>query len=96
MKKQNLFSEISGDMPDEIFEEIVTCEQVKIERIVSKGHASPDNFWYDQEKNEWVMVVKGRAVLVFEGEGYIEVVVPVVFVRHAGDLLVVILEKLYF
>ena len=33
----------------------------KIERIVSRGHASPEDFWYDQEENEWVMVVKGTA-----------------------------------
>lgn len=41
-------------------------EGVKIERIVSDGHASPEGFWYDQEQYEWVLLVSGSAVLAFE------------------------------
>lgn len=41
---------------------------VKIERIVSRSHPSPPGFWYDQDQDEWVMVLKGRAVLEFEDE----------------------------
>jgi cupin 2 domain-containing protein len=41
---------------------------VRIERIVSHGHASPDGFWFDQVQQEWVMVLKGAARLRFEGE----------------------------
>ena len=40
----------------------------KIERIVSRGQASPPDFWYDQETDEWVMVLAGRARLEIEGE----------------------------
>ncbi|MEZ6091453.1 MAG: cupin domain-containing protein [Pirellulaceae bacterium] len=29
-------------------------------------HASPEGFWYDQEENEWVVVLKGEAALLFE------------------------------
>ena|GEM_PF-320041 len=36
---------------------------VRIERIVSRGHASPPGFWYDQAEHEWVMVLRGRARL---------------------------------
>ncbi len=36
---------------------------VKIERIASHGQASPEGFWYDQPGDEWVMVVRGEAVL---------------------------------
>lgn len=36
---------------------------VRIERIVSRGHASPPDFWYDQAEHEWVMVLAGRARL---------------------------------
>lgn len=39
---------------------------VRIERIVSRGQCSPPGFWYEQEDNEWVMVVKGEAELRFE------------------------------
>ena len=45
---------------------------VKIERIVSDGHASPEGFWYDQEQNEWVLLVAGSAVLSIEKETGIE------------------------
>jgi cupin 2 domain-containing protein len=41
---------------------------VRIERIVSVGHASPEGFWYDQNEDEWVVVLKGAARLMFEGE----------------------------
>jgi len=50
----------------EVFEDIVRSPTVRIERIVSKGHTSPETGWYDQDENEWVMVVKGRATLEFE------------------------------
>jgi cupin 2 domain-containing protein len=39
---------------------------VRIERIVSRGHSSPETGWYDQEQNEWVVVLRGAASVVFE------------------------------
>jgi cupin 2 domain-containing protein len=43
---------------------------LRIERIVSNGQASPDGFWYDQEQHEWVVILKGTASLKFDsGEG---------------------------
>ncbi|MGH8427200.1 MAG: cupin domain-containing protein [Gammaproteobacteria bacterium] len=39
---------------------------VKIERIVSKGQRSEPGFWYDQEQNEWVVLIRGEAELRFE------------------------------
>jgi cupin 2 domain-containing protein len=39
---------------------------VRIERIVSCGHASPEGFWYDQTQHEWIVVLKGAAKLRFE------------------------------
>lgn len=50
----------------EVFEAIVRSSTVRIERIVSKGHSSPDTGWYDRDENEWVMTIKGRASLEFE------------------------------
>ena len=38
---------------------------MRIERIVSKGHSSPDVGWYDQDENEWVMVISGYGVIEF-------------------------------
>ena len=71
--KETLFKGIPLDLPEEISETICSTECVKIERIVSKGHASPEGFWYDQEKNEFVLVVQGSAGLKIEGEGDIVV-----------------------
>ena len=69
MKKMgSLFDGIPDELPDELFETICSSECVKVERIVSKGHASPEGFWYDQEWNEFVLVVKGSAGLLIEGE----------------------------
>ena len=61
----NIFSEIPDDLSAEIFEDLVESKNVKIERIISKGHSSPDVGWYDQEQNEWVIVLRGQAILSF-------------------------------
>jgi cupin 2 domain-containing protein len=45
---------------------ILAAAQVRIERIISHGHASPEGFWYDQDQHEWVVVLKGAARLQFE------------------------------
>lgn len=66
MKIADLLQHIPRDLPDEMVERLVDAGNVRIERIVSKGHHSPDGFWYDQHENEWVMVVKGEAKLRFE------------------------------
>ena len=51
----------------ESFEPLFEARGVRIERIVSHDHASPEGFWYDQAEDEWVMVAAGEAVLEFEG-----------------------------
>ncbi len=45
---------------------MVRSTSVRIERIISKGHKSPENGWYDQDEHEWVIVLKGEGVLEFE------------------------------
>lgn len=59
----NLFAGIPEDLPDELFSELAAGDGVKIERIVSRGHSSPAQGWYDQSRREWVMVVQGRAII---------------------------------
>ncbi|KZN43791.1 cupin domain-containing protein [Pseudoalteromonas luteoviolacea] len=66
LDKHNLFQAIPANLNDEFFEVIAGNGDVKIERIVSKGHISPDEGWYDQEQHEWVMVLKGAGELTFE------------------------------
>jgi len=66
MAIQNIFSNIPSHLPDELVETLVTSDHVRIERIVSHGHASLDGFWYDQDQPEFVILLKGAARLRFE------------------------------
>lgn len=63
---QNLFASIPRSLETEQFEELAGGQDVRIERIVSRGHTSPAQGWYDQPQHEWVVVLQGRAVLAFE------------------------------
>ncbi len=68
---------------DEFTETLIDSPgSMRIERIVSVGHASPENFWYDQEEDEWVMLLTGSASLRFDGQ-----IEPVVL--HSGDWVVI-------
>lgn len=64
----SLFSNLPDRIDKETFKTIISSESFKMERIVSKGHSSPKDFWYDQDNNEWVMVLKGSAGLRFEND----------------------------
>ena len=63
---KNLLKNIPQKLPDERFETLVTTDNIHIEKIISKGHTSPKEGWYDQDQNEWVLVLKGAARLAFE------------------------------
>jgi cupin 2 domain-containing protein len=63
----NLYADLPASLPDEHLTTILQAPGVRIERIVSTGHHSPDGFWYDQPEHEWVVVLKGAARLEFEG-----------------------------
>ena len=64
----NLFADIPDRPPAELFTPLVTTPHVRIERIVSHGHASPPDVWYDQPQPEWVIVISGSAAILVEGE----------------------------
>lgn len=70
--KENLFSKIPPELPEELVDVLAEGNNVRVERIVSDGHASPDGFWYDQDQHEWVLLVSGSAVLSIEMESGIE------------------------
>jgi len=72
VKTVNIYKQIPEGLGEEVFEVLVQDKAVKIERIVSKGHKSPDTGWYDQEQNEWVLVLKGNASICFEDETVID------------------------
>lgn len=67
MRPINLLSNVPLDLPEELIEVICRGRGVRIERIVSRGQASPPGFWYDQPDTEWVILLSGAAQLRFEG-----------------------------
>lgn len=79
MNKSNIFESIPNDLKEEFFEEIISKDSLKIERIVSKGHTTTEFEWYDQDSDEWVILLKGEAVLSFENRDDVRL--------EAGDYL---------
>lgn len=77
----NIFESIPDNIEDEVFDLIAQNKNTKIERIISRGHASPANGWYNQEKDEWVMILKGEAIISFENSEEINL--------KAGDYLTI-------
>ena len=61
----NIFEHIPVEISSELFETLLSGENLRIERIVSKGQVSPATGWYDQDEHEWVLVLKGAAVIEF-------------------------------
>jgi len=64
----NLFWDLPENSDDEHFADLLKTKVVRIERIVTSGQTSPPGFWYEQDEGEWVIVLRGAAVLEFEGE----------------------------
>jgi len=62
----NLLSNLPHKLPEELTTVLQEGHGVRIERIVSTGHKSQEDFWYDQSENEWVMLLTGAAKLAFE------------------------------
>ena len=63
----NLF-DIRGSVQagPELVDPLITTGEMTVERIVSWGHTTPPGEWYDQERDEWVLVARGEATLAYE------------------------------
>ncbi len=59
----NLFESLPAGAADEVISLLLEKPGLRVERIASFGHASPEGFWYDQTHDEWVLVVRGTATL---------------------------------
>ncbi|WP_250657171.1 cupin domain-containing protein [Alkalimarinus coralli] len=79
MNKTNIFENLPEHLDQEVFNTLVENKNVTIERIVSNGHTSPNEGWYDQERDEWVIVLKGAGELTFEDSGSVKL--------EAGDYI---------
>ncbi len=66
METGNFFDDIPSNIKEELIQIIAGSSNVRIERIISKGQSSPKDFWYDQNENEWVIVLKGKAKISIE------------------------------
>ncbi len=64
----SMFADIPSQLPDELAGTLLKTANFRIERIVSRGHRSTDEFWYDQAESEWVLLLTGAARLAFEDE----------------------------
>lgn len=65
----NLLSALPTGGADEAIETLLRGQGLRVERIVSYGHASASGAWYHQAEDEWVLVLRGRARLAIDGEG---------------------------
>jgi cupin 2 domain-containing protein len=65
----NLFDDLPARAEREIFTELLAREGVRIERIVSTGQSTPADAPYNQDHDEWVLLLRGSAGLWIEGEG---------------------------
>jgi cupin 2 domain-containing protein len=62
----NLFTHIPANLPEELVENLFEKDHIKIERIVSRGHTTPADVWYNQNWDEWVLLMQGAATIVYE------------------------------
>ncbi|HVL56426.1 MAG TPA: cupin domain-containing protein [Burkholderiaceae bacterium] len=73
---KNLFVGLPSRSDAERFDLLLSAPNLRIERIVSTGQATPAGEWYDQEWSEWVVVLSGAAGLRIEGDAEVHVLGP--------------------
>jgi len=72
MRVSNLFQPVPDGADGSLGSSRELCEIIasgsnwRLERIVSQGHASRRDEWYDQPWDEWVALISGRARIEFE------------------------------
>jgi len=64
----NLLRALPDAGAGEVFESLAAGGACRLLRIVSEGQATQAGEWYDQDEDEWVLLVSGAAGLRIEGE----------------------------
>lgn len=64
----NIFDIAADDGQDELIIALLERSGFRLEQIVSHGRGSDPDFWYDQDCDEWVLLVQGEAMLEFKEE----------------------------
>ena len=62
----NIFKLPTKLPPQELLETLLDNEKVLIEKVVSTGQVSPPGEWYDQDRDEWLIVLQGEGELSYE------------------------------
>jgi cupin 2 domain-containing protein len=72
ISKGNIFSDAPAEknLP-ESFEALVNCPELLIERIITNQSFQSPGQWYDQDKDEWLILLEGSAELEFENDEFI-------------------------
>ena len=78
----NIFSNIPNRLPEELFETVLKTDHVRIERIVSRNHSTKAGHWYDQDWDEWILLLQGQAKLRYKNR-------PEDIVLNPGDYLLI-------
>lgn len=78
MELKNIFAGVAEVGEEESFNTLVKSPNCRVERIVASGHDSPKGMWYDQENDEFILLLQGEATMEFE-DGMVEM--------KAGDYL---------
>lgn len=58
---------------EEFFEDLFQGNNFRLERIISTGQITPEDEWYDQENDEWVILLQGRARLLYDSGDEVEI-----------------------
>ncbi len=66
IEKGNILLNIPAKISEEVIEVLFSSDIIRIERIISENHKSPEDFWYDQNENEFVMVLQGEGDILFD------------------------------
>jgi cupin 2 domain-containing protein len=64
----NLFDDVPRVLAAERVDVLLETPAIRVERIISTGHATPPGEWSDQARDEWVVLLRGRARLRIDGE----------------------------
>jgi cupin 2 domain-containing protein len=77
----NVFEQVPNEDGVEKSYPLWALKSFDLEKIVSYGQPTQEDYWYDQARDEWVMLVKGTAVLLFDPGGLVTL--------NAGDFLII-------
>lgn len=77
----NLYDSLPEKLPDELIETLAEDAGLRLERIVSTGQATAESEWYDQDSDEWVVLLTGSAQLRFESPDEILAMKPGDYVK---------------